>query len=87
MQRRSDYRVKVPLSSTIKARIWRIPEHHFLADKPVASTEVKCQMRDLSVGGMCLTFTARPDMPKVAMDQREHVAVDLLPDPKMLKDG
>ena len=73
VQRRSDYRARVPAGSSIRANVWRIPEHHFLADRPPAAAEIECSIRDLSLGGMCLFVSPRADEPRLAVDQRLRI--------------
>jgi len=73
VQRRSVYRAKLHMDSTLTLRIWRIPEHYFLADRPAPSTEVKCAVRDLSVGGMNVAITMKKNEPKIAPDQRLRI--------------
>src|SRR5215218_8460453 len=38
VQRRSNYRVRVPSDCELFLRAWRVPEHFILGDKPMAST-------------------------------------------------
>ena len=73
VQRRRVYRAKVRLDSNLQVKIWRIPEHYVLADRPAPSTEVKCAVRDVSVGGMNVAITVKPEEPRIATDQRLRV--------------
>jgi hypothetical protein len=78
IQRRTDYRVTVqPADGDVRLRVWRIPDHAHLRDKPPASTLLKVELGDLSVGGMGATYTPdpAPESPKVAVNQRLRVAL------------
>jgi hypothetical protein len=74
VQRRADYRVTVLRDSEISVRVWRIPEHHVLRDKPLSAAELKVTLRDLSVGGMKLICVPVPGVTKVVADQRLRMA-------------
>src|SRR5688500_16594183 len=50
IQRRNNYRVKIPAGAELSARVWRIPQHVYLGDRPMASQEVACELRDISIG-------------------------------------
>jgi c-di-GMP-binding flagellar brake protein YcgR len=63
LQRRAYYRTKVPAEYGMKVRIWRIPEHHFLRDQPPFAQEIRCQIRDISVGGFGLCFLGNDGKP------------------------
>jgi c-di-GMP-binding flagellar brake protein YcgR len=76
IQRRADYRVTVqPADADLRLRVWRIPEHHHLRDRPPASALLKVALRDLSAGGMGLTYSPAPDAPKLADDQRLRITL------------
>ena len=53
-QRRQAYRVVLPKEHQIGLRLWRIPEHAVLRDRPLASLEISGRLEDLSVGGMAV---------------------------------
>src|SRR3982750_792048 len=40
VQRRSNYRVRVPSDCELFLKVWRVPEHFILSDKPMASQEL-----------------------------------------------
>lgn len=73
VQRRLVYRAKLRLDSDFAVRIWRITEHHFLADRPAASAQIKCAARDLSVGGMNLAITIKAGEPEMLPEQRLRI--------------
>jgi c-di-GMP-binding flagellar brake protein YcgR len=63
IQRRASYRVTVPLESELSLRIWRIPEHAYLRERPTAAWELPCRIRNISEGGVGLTIQPRPERP------------------------
>jgi c-di-GMP-binding flagellar brake protein YcgR len=74
VQRRSAYRVPVRPADELSVRMWKIPEHACLRDKPLASQEIKVEPRDLSTGGVGVRFVGKSDQPvRVAADQRVRV--------------
>ena len=76
IQRRADYRVTVqPDEADVRLRVWRIPEHHHLRDKPPASLLIKASLTDLSAGGMGVIHTPGPEEPKLADDQRLRIVL------------
>ena len=74
VQRRTNYRVKIVGDTGLSVRVWRIPEHFFLRDKPSGTLELPIKVRDLSVGGICMFCAARDGSAlKLAADQRLRV--------------
>lgn len=59
VQRRANYRVMIPAECELSARVWKIPEHWILRDKPSATLEMPVRVRDLSTGGMGLLMTPK----------------------------
>jgi c-di-GMP-binding flagellar brake protein YcgR len=59
VQRRSNYRVGITAEAEVTARIWRIPEHFYLNDRPSAAQEVKADLRDISLGGLGVILRSR----------------------------
>jgi c-di-GMP-binding flagellar brake protein YcgR len=51
-QRRQAYRVALPEDGEIAVRLWRIPEHAILRDRPSGTLEVAARLSDLSVAGL-----------------------------------
>jgi hypothetical protein len=51
-QRRKAYRVSLPPGHQIGLRLWRIPEHAILRDRPLASLELFANLHDLCVMGL-----------------------------------
>jgi c-di-GMP-binding flagellar brake protein YcgR len=74
--RRSHYRVRVPPGAEVSVRAWRIPDHAVLRDRPPASMELSCKMRDVSAGGMCVVVSAgASEAAKLGADQRLRIIV------------
>ena len=62
-QRRQAYRVAMPPQTPVTLRLWRIPEHVILRDRPLASLEILAKLEDLSVSGLgaqCRSRNADP---------------------------
>jgi c-di-GMP-binding flagellar brake protein YcgR len=51
-QRRTNYRVRVMADGDISVRIWRVGPRAAVRDIPMASQEIKAELRDISVGGI-----------------------------------
>ena len=70
-QRRSDYRVEIPPDTDISLRVWRVSPHDQLDTEPMAATEVKAEIRDLSMGGVGVALIGQEgQLPKVCMEDR-----------------
>jgi c-di-GMP-binding flagellar brake protein YcgR len=52
LQRRQAYRVTLPKEHGVKLRIWHIPEHAILRDRPLASREILVRLQNMSVLGL-----------------------------------
>lgn len=52
VQRRANFRVRIPHDESVSMRLWPIPEYAILRDRPPASQEVRCRIVDLSINGM-----------------------------------
>lgn len=73
-QRRASYRVRVPRDTEMTARFWVITEHAHLSDQPMASTEFKAEVRDLSLGGMGVNILPNEVRPiSLVADQRLRI--------------
>jgi hypothetical protein len=74
IQRRANYRVRIPLGAPLSVRTWRIPERAHLADRPMHAQEIACELRDLSVSGMGVTFHGvNGEPPRVSTQDRLRV--------------
>ena len=76
IQRRHNYRVVVPAGSDMSVKVWRIPEKTYLRDRPMAAQQVKCELRDVSLGGLGVTFQGEEGQPpKITAEDRLRVEV------------
>ncbi len=74
IQRRNNYRVAIAKGTEFTLRMWRIPEHAYLKDRPLAAAELSVQARDLSIGGMGVTFLPKNnEPPKVLPGERLRI--------------
>ena len=74
IQRRNNYRVRIPTGAELSVRCWRIPEQANLADRPQAVQELPCELRDISIGGVGLTFKNKKGEPvKVSTEDRLRI--------------
>jgi hypothetical protein len=64
VQRRNNYRVRVPEGSPFNVRVWKIADHAILRDRPLASQLINVKARDLSVGGLGVTLQPDPSEPR-----------------------
>lgn len=51
-QRRSAYRAPVPEDSDLSLRLWVMPEHAHLSDRPATAQKLDATLRNISVGGL-----------------------------------
>jgi c-di-GMP-binding flagellar brake protein YcgR len=73
-QKRSDYRAEIPKETDISLRIWRLGPYDLLKTEPLAATEVKAEIRDLSMGGAGVTLIGQDgQMPKICVEDRLRV--------------
>lgn len=87
IQRRNNYRVKIPAGAEFSTRIWRIPEHAYLGDRPMAAQEIGCELRDISIGGVGVTFKGKDGEPaKVSSADRLRIELSH-PGGKILVEG
>lgn len=78
VQRRSNYRVRLTADGAITVRIWRIGEQVYLGDRPSATTELPLSPRDLSIGGLGVTFLPKGDEPpKISSADRLRIQITI----------
>jgi len=76
-QRRSNYRVPVPKDGDLLVKIWRIPEHVYLKDRPMAAQQLMCEVLDISSGGLGIRLLANGTDPiRASQDERLRVQLD-----------
>ena len=68
--------MRVPADEEIRLRIWRIPEHFVLRDKPMSAQELVVKLIDLSVGGLGVQILPKNDEPpRACQDERVRVSL------------
>jgi c-di-GMP-binding flagellar brake protein YcgR len=74
VQRRGSYRVRVPASEELTARVWRMAIVGELRDEPMAVQEVLTDLLDISHGGIGVIFRGiEGQPPKISMQDRLRV--------------
>ncbi|HEY1628875.1 MAG TPA: hypothetical protein VGF52_03385, partial [Tepidisphaeraceae bacterium] len=89
VQRRNTYRVHVAADAELGAKMWSIPEHVHLNDRPMAVTEIAFELADISIGGIGIRLPAPAEGQKqtrIVKDQRLRVEMNFN-DQKILFDG
>jgi c-di-GMP-binding flagellar brake protein YcgR len=88
IQRRNNYRVRVLKDSELRARVWRIPEHFHLRDRPTSALELSVQLRDVSTGGLGLLLLPKDNQPpKVLPDERLRVELRFREEDPLILEG
>lgn len=79
VQRRKSFRVPIAAaSSDLRVRLWTMPEHARLRDRPLATREIESEPRDISVGGIGLRVRpAAENLPALAAGERLRVQLTL----------
>jgi c-di-GMP-binding flagellar brake protein YcgR len=76
-QRRSNYRVKVPATTELSARVWRIAERTYIGDQPMAAQEIKAELRDISLGGIGVKLLPKDGQPpRISKEDRLRVQLN-----------
>jgi c-di-GMP-binding flagellar brake protein YcgR len=87
IQRRHNYRVRVREDTGVAVRVWRIAEHAYIGDRPLAAQQIETQVRDLSLGGLGVTLVGKgAEPPKVLADERLRIEL-VYKDISMLLEG
>jgi c-di-GMP-binding flagellar brake protein YcgR len=74
IQRRNSYRVRVTPESELTVRVWKIADHAYLNDRPLAAQEIKTELLDISIGGLGVIFRAKDGQePRIVPGQRVRV--------------
>jgi hypothetical protein len=85
-QRRNNYRVRVWPETELSIRVWRVAEKAYLGDRPMAAQEVQAELRDISVGGIGVTFTGKAgEPPKVSAADRLRIELSYSGTPVLLE--
>jgi c-di-GMP-binding flagellar brake protein YcgR len=76
IQRRNNFRVRVPSDGRLTVRVWRIPEHFYLSDKPDRTQELSAQIRDISTGGVGVLVSPKDGAsPRVTAGERLRIVL------------
>jgi c-di-GMP-binding flagellar brake protein YcgR len=76
IQRRSNYRVRIFQGCELSARIWRISPRAYIGDRPMSTAELHIVFRDLSIGGMGVTFQSQDGAaPKISTEDRLRIEI------------
>ncbi len=74
LQRRESFRTPVPAGAPVAIMVWKIPPHWVLRDRPKPSAQLRVEMVDLSMGGMCLNILPHRIGPEsIAKDDRLRI--------------
>ena len=76
VQRRRNFRVPIVLPSDLHARVWLMPEDAHLREKPSPRSELTCELRDISVGGIGVTLNV-PDGRPLAVAAGDRLRIQL----------
>jgi c-di-GMP-binding flagellar brake protein YcgR len=88
VQRRNNYRVRVPADMDLTVRIWRIPERFRVKDKPPRTAELGLMLRDISVGGLGVTLLPQDNQPVRILDgERVRVTIKAGGDDELIIEG
>jgi len=76
MQRRLNYRVRVPAEAEIRLEVWRMSPRVPLRDRPSATQRVEATMVDLRTGGVGVIFIGVDGAPpKVCVEDRLRIQI------------
>lgn len=88
IQRRTNYRAVIVPDSDLAIRVWRIGRCAYLKDRPATAQEIPTRLRDLSTGGMGVTFLAKDGQPpRVASEDRLRIQLTLPGGGQLLIEG
>jgi hypothetical protein len=76
IQRRADFRVTVYPGTGVSVRAWRIPDHHYLRERPPSAALIELRLRNLSLGGMGAIYTPSPQAAPLDPDQRLRIIIN-----------
>jgi len=88
IQRRANYRARVSADSELSARIWRIARSAYLHDRPAAAQELPTRLRDISTGGIGVTFLAKDgEPPRITPEDRLRIQLTLAEGEELILEG
>lgn len=78
VQRRKNFRVPISAASCdLRVRLWTLPEHASLRDRPLAAREIPSEPRDISVSGIGLILPAAANVARLTAGERLRVQLTL----------
>lgn len=84
-QRRNHFRVAVQGQCPMDLMVWKIPPHWVIRDKPKPSAQLRADLVNLSLGGMCLIIRSHRVGPAdVSVGQRIRVEITFKQEPAVL---
>jgi hypothetical protein len=75
IQRRADFRVTVYPGAGVLARVWHIPDHHYLREAPPRTSLLDVRLRNLSLGGMGVSYFVAPGAFEPRPQQRLRIVL------------
>lgn len=77
LQRRQVYRVPLPMTHDIGLKVWHVPEHAILRDRPLAVREVQVRMTNLSVSGLAAIARVgrKGEPPRMILGERLRIVM------------
>src|SRR5258706_166313 len=76
IQRRADFRVTVYPGTGVTARAWRIPNHHYLPERPPNNALLDMTLHNLSLGGIGVLYIPARDGAELEPNQRLRVIIN-----------
>ena len=76
-QRRTYFRMPISPGDGVSVRVWRIPDHVPLRDRPLASQECLAELLDLGAGGMRVVLRPRGGKLGLAMAVNQRFRIEL----------
>jgi hypothetical protein len=73
IQRRNNYRVRVPIESPLVLRVWTLADRTHFRDRPRPTQLLQARARDISTGGIGLLLP--PQTSQLAQEQRLRVSL------------
>ena len=88
IQRRANYRAMIAADSELSTRIWRIARSAYLHDRPAAAQELPARLRDISTGGIGVTFLAKDgEPPRITPKDRLRIQLTLAEGEELILEG
>jgi c-di-GMP-binding flagellar brake protein YcgR len=77
-QRRKAFRVPLGPDDGVGLRVWKINEYVLVRDKPLASQELRAEIKDLSAGGLrCVVYARGIEALRLTKEQRLRVELKI----------